>query len=436
MQIVKIVLQKILPVHIYNIGLIPYKKLQFALKIISTQRNHKKALKRVRKKEKIKAVFFLLHESSWKYDHLYKLMELDDRYDPVIILCPFYRTGEDDVMWVMSKTYNSFKKNGYNIFKSLNEETGQWLDVKKEIQPDIVFFTIPYSFTRPEYLIQNYLDTLTCYVPYGYKNSYLNQLHFNQATQNLVWKFFLETNIHQELSRKYSRNKGVNTVVTGYPGMDTLLSKSYIPKNVWKIKHRNIKRIIWAPHHTIPDYGATLDFSTFLKYCDFMLELAEKYKDQLQFAFKPHPILRANLSNSSIWGKQRTDNYYKKWEELSNGQLNEFEYLDLFITSDAMIHDCGSFSVEYLYTLKPVMFLINDESITDRYNEVGKMAFSKLYHGRNKDEIESFIVNTVLMCNDYKSEERIKFFNEIIKPPNGITASENIFNFITAQIFN
>lgn len=82
------------------------------------------------------------------------------------------------------------------------------------------------------------------------------------------------------------------------------------------------------------------------------------------------------------------------------------------------------------------MFLVNDETVTDRYNEVGKMAFSKLYHGRNIHEIESFIVDTILNANDYKREERIKFFNEVIKPPNEITASENIFNHINDEIFN
>jgi CDP-glycerol glycerophosphotransferase (TagB/SpsB family) len=322
------------------------------------------------------------------------------------------------------------------VVKTFDERTGQWLDVKKEIKPDIVFFTNPYIITRPEYLITNYLDTLTCYVPYGFKNTYLHQFHFNQLTQNFVWKFFLETNIHQKLATKYSGNKGRNTVVTGYPGMDSLLLKDSIPKDVWKIKNRNIKRIIWAPHHTIPGNGVTLDFSTFLKYYEFMPKIAEKYKNQIQIAFKPHPMLRENLNNLEGWGKQRTDSYYKKWEELPNGQLNEFEYINLFITSDAMIHDCGSFSVEYLYTSKPVMFLVNDETITDRYNEVGKMAFSKLYHGRNTLEIETFIVDTILNANDYMREERMNFFNEVIKPPNEITASENIFNCINAEIFN
>lgn len=408
----------------------------FQYQLFQVQSNHRKALEIVRKKEKIKVAFFLLYEMVWKYDYIYKLMEQDKGFDPVIVICPITRYGEENLITSMKNAFDYFTKNGYNTIKTLNEATGEWLDVKKTIQPDIVFFTNPYYLTRPEYQIINYLDTLTCYVPYGFKNSYIYDALYNQLTHNFVWKFFLETTIHQALSKKYSRNKGKNTVVTGYPGMDSMLMKNYTPKDVWKIKDRKIKRIIWAAHHTIPGYGFTLDFSTFLKYCDIMPELAEKYKEHIQIAFKPHPILRQNLNNPEVWGRQKTDSYFKKWEDLENGQLNESDYLDLFITSDAMIHDCGSFTVEYLYTSKPVMFLIGDENITNRFNDVGKIAFNKLYHGREPQDIESFIVDVVLNNHDPKKEERIQFFNEVIKPPNNKTASENIFNIIKAEIFN
>jgi CDP-glycerol glycerophosphotransferase (TagB/SpsB family) len=166
-----------------------------------------------------------------------------------------------------------------------------------------------------------------------------------------------------------------------------------------------------------------------------MLDIAHEYKDKIQIAFKPHPMLRENLNKLESWGKQKTDEYYELWNKLPNGQLNEFEYTDLFMTSDAMIHDCGSFSVEYLYTGKPVMFLVNDEKITDRYNEIGKLAFEVLYHGRSDHEIVSFIEQTVIGGHDSMNEKRGNFFNEYIKPPNGKTASENIVDHINHQIF-
>ena len=53
-----------------------------------------------------------------------------------------------------------------------------------------------------------------------------------------------------------------------------------------------------------------------------------------------------------------------EWESLSNAQLETGKYVDLFMTSDAMIHDCGSFTIEYHYTLKPVMYLVKGEEHT------------------------------------------------------------------------
>jgi len=395
---------------------------------------HSKALKRVRDKKVIKVVFFLIHESVWKHDGIYKMMEKNERFHPIIIVCPYITYGSTNMHREMIKTFNSFKNKRYNVIKTFNESTGKWLDVKKEINPDIVFFTNPWDLTRPEYLIQNFKKTLTCYIPYGFKNSYLYQEHFNQPMHNLVWKFFLETDIHKKLSLKYSQNKSINTLVTGYPGMDKLLQKDYNPVDVWKIKDRNIKRIIWAPHHTLPGMGATLDYSTFLKYYDFMLSLAVKYNDLIQIAFKPHPILRSKLSNDKVWGKEKTDEYYEKWAELPNGQIFEGEYIDLFLTSDGLIHDSSSFVIEYLYTNKPVMFLLNNDSVYDRFNEIGERAIKTHYIGKCEEDIISFLKNVIIDKKDLMRDERNMFFNSVIKPPHNRTATENIFKYLKNKL--
>ena len=407
----------------------------FPITIRIARFNHKKALKRIREKEKIKVVFLLINEANWKYEGVYELMKKDDRFDPVVVVCPYTSYGEDAMLRELNQAYQAFKGKGYNVIKSLNETSGEWLDVKKELKPDLVCFTNAWSgLTRKEYTINNFLDTLTCYVPYGFENTHLYQAYFNQATQNFVWKFFLETTIHQNLARKYARNKGVNTLVTGYPGMDSLLDRNYKPSDPWKIKDRRMKRIIWAPHHTIPGHGAALDYSTFLDYYEFFFELAERLSGKVQFVFKPHPILRHKLSKEDIWGKDRTDAYYNKWNELVNGQLVEGNYIDLFLTSDGMIHDSGSFVFEYLYTRKPVMFLLRDEKISERFNEVGKQALRELYHGKNSDDIFYFIKEVILNSNDIMKKNRVSFFNDVIKPPNKLTASENIYNILVKEL--
>ncbi len=411
------------------------KKFIFNFQFWKVSKNHKKALEKVRKKEKIKVAFFVIKSSVWKFDLIYRMMEKDERFEPLIVICPYTLYGEESMLWYMNQAYNFFAGNNYKVIKTLDSDNGKWLNIKKEINPDIIFFTVHWGVTKSQYQIHNYTKFLTCYSTYTFVISYLYEGYFNQEMQNLVWKFFLETNTHQKLAFKYSRNKGINTVVTGYPGMDKLIQNDYLPTNVWKLKDKNIKRIIWSPHHTINGLGADLDYSTFLKYYDFMFELASKYQDQIQIAFKPHPVLRTKLSLDDYWGKEKTDKYFQKWADLPNGQLNEGEYFDLFATSDGLINDSSAFVIEYLYTGKPMMFLKNDEHVADRMNEIGQKALTKLYIGNNKSEIERFITEIVIEENDLMKNERIQFFDAVIKPPNNRLASENIYENIKSEIF-
>ena len=201
------------------------KAIYFNHQIRRAPLNHRNALIRIRKKEKIKVVFILIHEAAWKCEELYQMMVEDSRFEPIVVICPYIAYGEETMLREMRWAYKTFKNKRYNVVKTLNEKSGEWLNVKKEIQPDIVFFTNPWGLTRADYLIQNYKKILTCYIPYGFKVSHLHEAHYNLAMQNLVWKFFIETEIHKKLSRQYSRNKSVNTLITGYPGMDVFFKK-------------------------------------------------------------------------------------------------------------------------------------------------------------------------------------------------------------------
>jgi hypothetical protein len=436
---IKNFIKKTLPVPVVEIlktlsGCI--EKLIFKIKIHRIQHNYKRVLKRVQKKEKVKVVFLLMHHADWKYEVVYRLMDKDERFEPVVIVCPYSVYGNEFMLNVMDKAYNSFKEAGYNVIKSYNSTTGIFLDITKEIIPDVVCFTSPWKLTMPGYLIDNFFDTLTCYVPYGYETSHLHEVYYNSEMQNFVWKFYLENYIHKTLSLKYSTNKSCNIFVSGYPGMDRFFYGNNKPKDVWKIKDRKVKRVIWAAHHSIPGMGASLDYSTFLDYYDSMLQIADNFKDKIQIAFKPHPILMEKLSNSEIWGKVRTEEYFQKWQNLENGQLEEGDYMDLFFTSDAIIHDCGSFVAEYMYTGNPVMYLMKDENIAERFNEVGQMALKTFYHGKNLEDIYIFFENVILGEYDSLKTERDWLFKKVINAPGDLTASENIFNNLVSEIFD
>lgn len=393
---------------------------------------HAKAVKRIReKKGPINVVFFAIFDSVWKYDELYQLMVEDKRFNPTILVCPFVSYGKESMLETMEKCYNLFKSRSYNVLRAYNSAKNNYIDVRKELEPDIIFYTNPYEgLIDNGYFIKKFTDILTCYTPYSIQESKNPHYHYNLLLHNLLWRYYLGFHSAIGEAKQQARNKGKNTVYTGYPGIDRFIKTGEQFEDVWKIKDRKIKRIIWAPHHTITDY-AFISYSTFLDYCDYMLDIAHRYKDKIQIAFKPHPLLRNRLNE--MWGCDRTNAYYSKWEELPNGMLEDGAYEDLFMTSDAIIHDSGSFIGEYLYTNHPAMFLSNGRPFFEQYNELGIRCLDNYYIGKNKEDIESFILN-LIEGNDPLKEQRERFVTEELLPPNGKLASENIIDDLLKEL--
>ena len=211
---------------------------------------------------------------------------------------------------------------------------------------------------------------------------------------------------------------------------DVLLLPKSVFSDPWNDKTGK-KRIIYAPHHSIKGTNGTgIEFSTFLEYGESILELAKKYKERVTMAFKPHPNLYMKLVD--IWGQQKTDGYYEEWQSLDNTQVEDGEYMGLFKYSDAIIHDCASFIVEYMYMDKPAMYLVSESNrIEDMFDFVQK-AYMNYEHGRSLRDIDNFIVN-VIYGIDKKRDERHAYIQSNLRTPNGKSACENIIDAIIGR---
>ena len=400
----------------------------------------KRKIKRIRKKQNeqilacqkkktLTVAFFLQSSSIWKYDALYRLFEQSDFFKPIVVISPYnvhLIYDKQECFRVMRDAYAFAQQQSYNSICAYDFDKNKWLDVKKIINPDIVFFTKPYKDTLPKYHLYHFIDKLTLHAPYGICCIDIYRVNYNLPFNNLLWKLLVETEFQKGFAEQYSLCKGDNALVVGALSTEKLMDPNFQPKDVWKPQSHPKKRIIWAPHHTV-DY--LFNFSNFLVYCDLMLDLAKKYEDKVQFAFKPHPVLKFKLIN--LWGKEKTEAYYKKWEELDNAQLEQGYYMDLFKTSDALIHDCASFTAEYLYTKKPTLFMVRDPQVLSHWNPFGKKCFDVHYHAENMEQIEDFINQVVIGGNDTMRPIREQFCTDYLFPKDGVMPSQKVMNFLS-----
>ena len=390
------------------------------------------AAEQLRNKKRIDVAFLLTIPGMWKSDYLFKALSNNPKYHPYIVIYPysvFKGFDKQEIESTIENTRLFVERKGFEYIVPYNTKLNKWEDIRETLKPDIVIFTTPYKDIPPQYFIYNFKDTLTCYVPYGFSSLNLYKINYDLIFHNLVGLHFVETEIHRQTAMKNSRNKGENVVVTGYPGSEVFLRPDYHPSEVWKPQETNKKRIIWAPHHTIDGDFA---ISSFLQFYETMPKLAKEYGDKVQFVFKPHQLLKFKLQQ--IWGIERTEKYYSQWQEMPNCQLEESSYVDLFLTSDAMIHDCGSFTTEYLFTKKPVMYLIKNDDFISKFSTFGLMSFNNHYHGRTEDDVRNFIESVVINGNDTMREQREDFFNKYLAPNGGKMPSERIIETIEDAI--
>jgi len=379
----------------------------------------------VRSKEIIKVAFVIYDIAKWKSEDLYLLMKTHPRFDPIIVPVMIFNSNYKNSMHHFQNCidYLDFKKYDYIVGNPA-------IDIDDLVSPDIVFYGELYEGLFHKSYTFKYncrRKSLACYIPYCFHNTNIPQT-LNHFENNLIWLGFIENTATLSDISSVMTNHAINHVATGLPIQDSFIKAATSYRDVWTQQPVKKKKIIWAPSHTIKSDKIlnAYEQSTFLSIADDMIDLAIRYREHVQFAFKPHPVLKPKLL--SIWGEKRTEEYYNKWNEIENTQLEEGQYVDLFMSSDAMIHDCMSFMVEYLFTDKPVMFLNNGVDNLRLCNTQTIEAYKNHYYGKTISDIQDFIDDVVLEGRDTKLNGRLEFKQKYLMPPYGKSASANIIN--------
>ena len=377
-------------------------------------------VRRVSRRRPIKVMFYVNNLSMWKSDKLLMLLKKDKVFEPFIVSYLYPSDSPSTKKEREESIFSHFHAMGIKVLSGFDYKTNSLIPVNS-LNPDIVFYPQPYKKYRLREMPRNYLLS---YIPYCFEME-VEEHFYNSSYQNICWKLFVPSKLHKELKTKYNYNHGANVVVAGNPLADYFFDGHTPSDEAWPVKDSGLKRIIWAPHHSIQSQD-WLDYSNFLEIADVMLEIAKEYKDRVQFVFKPHPMLKEKLYKNDSWGPEKTDQYYETWATMPNTRFADGNYVDLFMTSDALIHDCSSFTAEYLYVNKPVMYLTRKDKI-DYFNAFADACFQVHYHGCSKSEITSFIEDVIKGVDPLK-EKRTLFIREQIIPRNRESVAETMYH--------
>lgn len=392
------------------------KMLRNAKKYNSSKNN---IIESISNKDKIKILFFVYNLGMWKYDGLIRLLLNHPKFDPIIVPFAMPENRPNFNQYNQESIISYCKDNNFPFIIGYDFCRDEY-DNLKGFDPDIVVYTQPYNTGYEKWRIDRYSkNCLFIYTPYGLSVTKDRAL-YDTYLCNIAWKIFVSSPMEKDVLYQSITNK-INIVVTGAALYDQL-NKANVQKSPWRNNRK--KRVIWAPHHSM-DSKYSFSSSNFERICSDMIAVAQKFQDTVEFAFKPHPILKERLIEK--WGKERADSYYIRWERMPNTMICLGDYTELFAFSDAMIHDCASFVGEYLYTNKPAIYIYKDKippASVD--NEFGIGCFNCHYRGHLIRDIEEFITNVVLNGEDVMKNKRTEFIKTQLLPPNNLSTAENM----------
>lgn len=355
---------------------------------------------------RIRVGFFVIFDSIFPARTILKRLLADPRFDLSIIVIPDISRGREHMMKTYASAYGSmvseFGKDCPVVDTRRDPECSGFRDVTKTL--DMVVASSPYDDNSHENFRLRRLSErgiLTVLVSYGYYVSAhsAKQLFATDAFQH-AWRVFADTPQNVEDLCAASRIGGRNVRLTGFCRMDEFQGPSSAA--------RSRCRIIVAPHHSVA--MKQFQLSNFLRFSAFFATLPERYP-QVDWVFRPHPLLFVSLVNAGLWTQAQVDDYLARLRAFPNLEYQRGgSYLQTFAQADGMIHDCGSFIAEFMFTGKPTCYLLHPGSDgTGLFNALGLACLARCYRATEEAEVVRYVENVVLGGDDPLCADRAEF---------------------------
>ncbi|MBX3094064.1 MAG: hypothetical protein KF680_05915 [Cryobacterium sp.] len=320
--------------------------------------------------ERVRVGFFVLYDSAFPALPLARLLQEDPLFEPVIVLIPDVLRGRDNMFEQLNKSRESLRHLGIPVVSGIDEDSGSFNDVSETL--DFVCISNPYDEITHEFFTMTYLlakSVLPFYVSYTFGIVKFGRKTLSRDLFAGFWRVFAETPETAREYHKFSPAPRQAVEISGYVKMDELASFD---------RAEQVRRsVIIAPHHTVRAWEGGLQVSSFLSYADALLDLPRRYPE-IDFIFRPHPLLFVHLKEADLWGPVKSAEYLAAMDAHPNARVDTTgRYLGTFAQSSALIHDSVSFAAEYLYTGNPALFLSTPETHpAEQFNELGALARS------------------------------------------------------------
>lgn len=381
---------------------------------------------KVQRGERIRVAFLQMYASDIQNLCIFEKMLTSRDFDPYIIINPDVMRSQDNLVTVVNRAYTE------SVAKYGEERVLLGYDVDSQVatdyteQFDMAFTNNPYEnmahdYFKIEYWAKRGIPML--YIPYFYMGRcFVSMDNLRMESFNYFWKVFVENEYVIKQAKQYELVKGSNLVLSGYPKLDALYFIEERP--------RNRKRVIIAPHHLISDNE--LHAGGFRQYADDLLSLPLRFPN-VDFVFRPHPLLFEALKD--YWTEDQIETWKKTFFANANVEYScGGDYLNLFKNSDALMHDCGSYTSEYFYTGKPCAYIYKQGTdYSKAHSEFGTKCRNLHYAIHTLEDWNAFIKNVVMADEDVLKEQREVFAHESVMI-NYPKASEFIYNHIKKYI--
>ena len=390
----------------------------FKLKIKKRNISYKKIIKQLRnelKNRKIRVCFLVNETAKWNAQNLYNELKKSEKFEPFVVVTNLqYTLGRP----AYSHLLNYYKSCVDNVKIGWDETTKQAIDLAT-FKPDIVFFQ------QSGELYDNQKVNYVCNFALTYHFSYamgdpipvLKEVY--DEFYSLLYKYFVFSNAEACEYKESMNDTGHNIFIVGHPKLD--IYKDYKEENY---KH---KYVIYAPHHSFEENS--LHFSTFQWNGKYILEWAKKHPE-FDWVFKPHPRFKQALLINNILSEKEVDEYFEQWNDIGI-YYNDGSYFDLFKNSKCLITDCGSFLIEYLPSLQPLIHLRNPKA--KDYIPSQRVVMDSFYQAWNLEQLEKLLQDVLIQKNDEKKIDRINALKQL--NISDYNSTRKIIDSINADIF-